>query len=198
MILILLGAILLPALLIFLWGIGAYTRLVGLRNRFQNAFAQIDVQLRRRYDLIPNLVETAKAYMKHERETLEAVIGARNQAAAAAKEAASHPGEPGAMRALLGAEGALTGAMGRLFAVMEAYPDLKANQNMMQISEELTSTENKVAFARQAYNDAVMGYNTARESFPANLLAGTFNFNSAQLFEIQDEAVREAPKVSFS
>ena len=196
--LVFVGVVLFLALIVFLWGVGAFNRLVGLRNRFQNAFAQIDVQLRRRYDLIPNLVETAKAYMKHERETLEAVIGARNQAVVAAKEAASHPGDPQAIRALMGAEGVLGGAMGRLFAVMESYPDLKANQNMLQLSEELTSTENKVAFARQAYNDSVMTYNTARESFPANVLAGAFNFAAAQLFEVNEAAVREAPKVSFS
>ncbi len=180
------------------WVIGAYNRLVSLRNRFKNAFAQIDVQLTRRYDLIPNLVETAKAYMKHERETLEGVIAARNQASAAMKQASRQPEDPGAIQKLMGAEGLLTGAMGRLFAVMENYPDLKANQNMMQLSEELTSTENRVAFARQAFNDAVMLYNTGREKFPDNFIAGTFQFNPAQLLEIEDVRKREAPKVAFA
>ena len=192
------GVLLLVALLLLGWLVGIYNKLVALRNRFKNAFAQIDVQLERRYDLIPNLVEVAKGYMKHERETLEAVIGARNQAVGAAKAAAANPGDAGAMQGLMGAEGLLTGAMGRLFAVMEAYPDLKANQNMMQLTEELTSTENKVSFARQAFNDAVMTYNTQREVFPSNLVAGTFNFEAAQLFEISDERARQAPKVSFS
>jgi LemA protein len=174
-----------------------YNRLVSLRNRFKNGFAQIDVQLKRRYDLIPNLLETVKAYMKHERETLEAVIAARNQAVSAEQAAAADPDSAPAIRSLMGAEGALTGALGRLFAVMEAYPDLKANQNMAQLSEELSSTENKVSFARQAFNDAVMSYNTYRESFPSNVVAGVFNFNEAQSFEIESEAEREAPKVSF-
>jgi LemA protein len=177
---------------------GNYNRLVRLRNRFKNAFAQIDVQLKRRWDLIPNLVETAKGYMKHERETLEAVIAARNQAASAGERAAQNPADGDAVRGLIGAEGALAGALGRLFALVESYPDLKANQNMMQLSEELTSTENKVAFARQAYNDSVMRYNTARESFPANIVAGMFGFAAAQLFEIEDPDHREAPEVSFS
>ena len=194
---ILLGVLVGVPLLALVWGIGSYNRLVALRNRFKNAFAQIDVQLRRRYDLIPNLVETAKAYLKHERETLEAVISARNQAMSAEKAAAADPADAGALRKLIGAEGALGGALGRLFAVMESYPDLKANQNMMQLSEELTSTENKVAFARQAYNDSVMTFNTARESFPTSVVAGMFSFNEAPLFEIEDDAVREAPKVSF-
>jgi len=184
--------------LLLMFVVGIYNKLVRLRNRFKNAFAQIDVQLKRRYDLIPNLVETAKGYMKHERETLEAVIAARNQASAANDRASSDPSDAGAIRGLAGAEGALTGALGRLFALVESYPDLKANQNMMQLSEELTSTENKVAFARQAYNDSVMTYNTAREVFPANIVAGTFNFAEAQLFEVQEEAQREAPKVSFT
>jgi len=183
-------------LILFL--VGLYNNLVKLRNRFENAFAQIDVQLKRRYDLIPNLVETAKAYLKHERETLEAVISARNQASAARETAAEKPGDAGAMRGLMGAEALLGGALGRLFAVAEAYPDLKANQNMMQLSEELTTTENKIAFARQAYNDSVMNYNVARESFPAVLVAASLGFNEAELFEIEDEAIREAPKVSFS
>jgi len=186
------------AALLLMFVVGIYNKLVRLRNRFKNAFAQIDVQLKRRYDLIPNLVETAKGYMKHERETLEAVIAARNQASAANDRASSDPSDAGAIRGLAGAEGALTGALGRLFALVESYPDLKANQNMMQLSEELTSTENKVAFSRQAYNDSVMTYNTAREVFPANIVAGTFNFAAAQLFEVQEEAQREAPKVSFT
>ncbi|MRR54948.1 MAG: LemA family protein [Deltaproteobacteria bacterium] len=180
-----------------LYVIAVYNRLVTLRNRFKNAFAQIDVQLKRRYDLIPNLVETAKGYLKHERETLEAVIAARNQAAGAAKQAAAEPGNPQAMALLSGAEGALTGALGRLFALAEAYPDLKANQTMMQLSEELTSTENRVAFARQAFNDAVMTYNTAREVFPAVLIAGTFQFSAAALLEIEDSE-KTAPRVTFS
>ncbi len=183
--------------ILFIAVVGMYNGLVTLRNRYKNAFAQIDVQLKRRYDLIPNLVETAKGYIKHERETLEAVIQARNQAAAASKAAAQNPGEAGAMKGLLGAEGALTGALGRLFALSEAYPDLKANQNMMQLSEELTSTENKISFARQAYNDAVMVFNTKRETFPTNIVANMFNFTQAMLFEIEDEAQKEAPKVSF-
>ncbi len=177
--------------------VGSYNKLVMLRNRFKNAFAQIDVQLKRRYDLIPNLVETAKAYMAHERETLEAVIQARNQAVAAGKAAAQNPADAAAMEGLVGAEGALTGALGRLFALSEAYPDLKANQNMMQLTEELTSTENKISFARQAYNDAVTLYNTTRETFPTNIVANMFNFAPATLFEIEDAAQKEAPKVSF-
>ncbi len=176
---------------------GMYNKLVRLRNRFKNAFAQIDVQLKRRYDLVPNLVETAKAYMQHERGTLEAVIAARNQAASANEKAAAAPGEPGAMAGLLGAEAALTGAMGKLFALVESYPDLKANQNMSQLMEELTSTENKIAFSRQAYNDAVMVYNTARETFPTVLIAGSFGFTAAALFEVASEVEREAVKVEF-
>ena len=178
--------------------VGGYNKLVALRNRFKNAFAQIDVQLQRRHDLIPHLVEIAKGYMTHERETLEAVIQARNQAVAAQKAAAANPADGAALRGLAGAEGALTGMLGRLFALSEAYPDLKANQNMMQLTEELTSTENKIAFARQAYNDSVMTYNTARESFPTNVFAGMFNFAEAELFEIESEAEKQAPKVSFS
>lgn len=180
------------------WVIGIYNKLVALRNRFKNAFSQIDVQLKRRYDLIPNLVETAKGYMKHESETLEAVIAARNQAAGAAKAAAANPADAQAMQGLLGAEGALTGAMGRLFAVMEAYPDLKANQNMMQVSEELTSTENKIAFARQAYNDSATTYNTYRESFPQIVFAGMFGYTEATLFQVEEPGEREAVKVSFT
>lgn len=183
--------------LLVLFVAGIYNRLVKLRNRFKNAYAQIDVQLRRRHDLIPNLVETAKGYMSHERETLEAVIAARSAAAGAGEKAAAAPGDPAAMKALAGAEGSLTGALGRLFALVESYPDLKANQNMMQLTEELTSTENKVAFARQAYNDSVTGYNTAREVFPAVMLAGMLGFTPAELFEIADDAVKEAPQVKF-
>jgi LemA protein len=174
-----------------------YNRLVALRNRFKNAFAQIDVQLKRRYDLIPNLVETAKGYLKHERGTLEAVIAARNQAAAAGQKAAANPADVAAIRGLAGAEGQLTGALGRMFAVFENYPDLKGNQTMMQLMEELTSTENKVAFARQSYNDSVMAYNTARETFPTVVIAGMFGFQAAQLFELESAEERKAPKVSF-
>ena len=178
--------------------VGIYNKLVTLRNRFQNAFSQIEVQLQRRYDLIPNLVETAKGYMSHERETLEAVISARNQAMGAAKTAAADPGGEAAMQGLAGAEGQLGGALGRLFAVMEAYPDLKANQNMMQVSEELTSTENKVAFSRQAYNDSVMGYNTYRQSFPPVAVAGLIGHGKdAALLEFDSAAIAQAPKVSF-
>jgi LemA protein len=195
---ILLIVLLALAVVLIVWIVGIYNRLVGLRNRFKNAFAQIDVQLKRRHDLIPNLVETAKGYMKHERETLEAVVAARNQAVSATAKAAQSPGDPKAMGQLAGAEGALTGALGRLFALAEAYPDLKANQNMLALQEELTSTENKVAFARQAYNDAVMTYNTAREVFPAVVFAGTMGFTAAELFEIEEPAQREAPKVSFT
>ncbi|MFZ5495738.1 MAG: LemA family protein [Verrucomicrobiota bacterium] len=186
------------ALLIGFWLIGAYNGLVTLRNRFKNAFAQIDVQLKRRYDLIPNLVETAKGYLKHERETLEAVIAARNTAYAASKAAAANPADAAAMKGLLGAESGLAGALSRLMVVSEAYPDLKANQNMMQLTEELTSTENKISFARQAYNDAVTLYNTTRERFPTNLITGIFNFAEATLFQVENAAEREAPKVKFS
>lgn len=178
--------------------VGIYNGLVALRNRFKNAYAQIDVQLKRRYDLIPNLVETAKGYLKHERETLEAVISARNAAQSAGSKAAANPGDPATMQALAGAESGLSGALGRLFALSEAYPDLKANQNMMQLTEELTSTENKISFARQAYNDSVMAYNTKRESFPDNIIAGAFNFGPAELFQVEDPAEKVAPKVSFS
>jgi LemA protein len=186
------------AIIIVGWIVGIYNRLVRLRNRLRNAFAQIDVQLKRRHDLIPNLVETAKGYMKHERETLEAVMAARNQAQSAGQQAAAHPEDASAMRRLAGAEGALTGALGRLFAVVENYPDLKANQNMMQLSEELTSTENKVAFARQAFNDSVNTYNTYKQSFPAVVFAGGFGFQDAEFFEIEEPSEREAPQVSFS
>ena len=180
-----------------LFAITIYNRLVAGRNRFKNAFAQIDVQLTRRHDLIPNLVETAKGYMKHERETLEAVVNARNTAVAGLKAAAADPSDPEAMKNLAQAEQGLSGALGRLFALSEAYPDLKANENMMQLSEELTTTENKVAFSRQAYNDSVMNYNTLCESFPNNFFAGWFSFRPAELLEIEDETKREAPKVSF-
>ena len=177
--------------------IGIYNKLVTFRNRFKNAFAQIDVQLKRRYDLIPNLVETAKGYIKHERETLEAVISARNQAYTASQKAAANPADALAVQGLMKAEGQMTGVLGRLMAVAEAYPDLKANQNMMQLTEELTSTENKISFARQAYNDSVMEYNTARETFPNVVIAGLFNFTAAQLFELEAPAERQAPKVQF-
>jgi LemA protein len=189
--------VLVAVAVIVLFFVGVYNKLVALRNQFKNAFAQIDVQLKRRYDLIPNLVETAKGYIKHERETLEAVVQARNQAQSAAKSAAANPGDPATMKSLMGAEGALTGAMGRLFAVMEAYPDLKANQNMLSLMEELTSTENKVAFSRQAYNDSVMTYNTAREVFPNVIVANMCSFTAAQLFEVENAAERQAVKVSF-
>lgn len=184
-------------LIIFI--VGIYNRLVALKNRFENSFAQIDVQLKRRYDLIPNLVETAKGYIKHERETLEAVISARNEAAAGLKAINGDPSNGAAMASLMGAEGGLASALGRLNVVVEAYPDLKANENMMQLSEELTSTENRVSFARQAFNDAVMEYNTYRESFPTIALAATFGHpTSATLLEFENrEALEEAPKISF-
>jgi LemA protein len=178
--------------------VGGYNKLVTLRNRYKNAYAQIDVQLKRRYDLIPNLVETAKGYIKHERETLEAVTQARNVAYAAAKAAAANPGDTGAMKSLGSAETGLTGTLSRLLMVTEAYPDLKANQNMMQLTEELTSTENKISFARQAYNDSVMAYNTDREVFPSNMIAGMFNFGAAESFVIDKPEQKEAPKVSFT
>ena len=184
--------------LLALFIVGKYNSLVTLRNRYRNGFSQIDVQLKRRYDLIPNLVEVAKGYLQHERETLEAVVSARNSAYAAGAKAAANPGEPKAMRDLAGAEAGLNGALGRLFALAEAYPDFKANQNMLQLSEELTSTENKVSFARQVYNDAVTAYNTQREVFPANLIAGLFNFAAAELFQIQNGAERAVPSASFT
>jgi LemA protein len=181
-----------------LFTIGLYNRLVSLRNRFRNAFAQIDVQLKRRYDLIPNLVETAKGYIRHERETLEAVIAARGRAVDASRAAAANPGSPEAMSGLAAAEGALTGALGRLLAVAEAYPDLKANQTMQSLMEELTSTENKVAFSRQAFNDAVTEYNIGREQFPASVIAGMFGFTEAKLLESTGSAEeRKAPGVKF-
>jgi LemA protein len=177
--------------------VGLYNRLISLRNRFKNAFAQIDVQLKRRYDLIPNLVETTKGYMKHERETLQEVIAARNAAQSASAAASANPGEAVAMHQLSQAEGALTGVLGRLFALAEAYPDLKANTTMNQLMEELRSTENKVAFARQAYNDSVTQYNTARESFPAVIIANPMGFGSAELFEVESFEERDVPEVSF-
>ncbi|MDP3071499.1 MAG: LemA family protein [Opitutaceae bacterium] len=193
--LIVLGAL---ALILALWIVGIYNKLVELRNRFKNAFAQIDVQLKRRYDLIPNLVEIAKGYLKHERETLEAVIKARNIAQAAAQTAAANPADGNAMKGLMTAEAGLGGALSRLLVVSEQYPELKANQNMMQLTEELTSTENKISFARQAYNDVVMVYNTARETFPTVIFAGMFGFLAAELFKIEDPTERNAPKVSFT
>jgi LemA protein len=180
-----------------LFGIGVYNSLVALRNRYKNAFSQIDVQLKRRYDLIPNLVEVAKGYMGHERATLEAVVQARNQAVVAQQRAAANPGDPSAMAGLSAAEGQVSGVLGRLFALAESYPDLKANQNMLALQEELTSTENKVAFSRQAFNDAVMSYNTQREVFPASVIATLAGFAPAQLFELESPKEREAPKVSF-
>ena len=183
---------------VVLYAIGMYNNLVSLRNRVRNAFSQIDVQLARRYDLIPNLIESVKGYMAHERGTLEAVVNARNAAAAGLKRAAADPSDPEAIKALAAAETTLGGTLGRLFALAEAYPDLKASQNMQQFQEELTSTENKVAFARQAFNDAVLGYNNACQSFPSNLLANNFGFKLGEFLEIEQPEKREAPKVSFS
>jgi LemA protein len=185
-------------LLLVFWAVGAYNRLVSLRNRFKNGFMQIDVQLKRRYDLIPNLVETAKGYMKHERETLEAVIAARNSAVTANAKASTDPTDAAAMQQMAAAEGALNQTLGRLFALSEAYPDLKANQNMMQLTEELTSTENRIAFARQAYNDSVMGYNNASEQFPGSIIANMFGFRPAELLQSTEAPEeRKAVKVSF-
>ncbi|HYJ05369.1 MAG TPA: LemA family protein [Chthoniobacterales bacterium] len=195
--LVLLAFIALLTIFVLFFVIGAYNALVTLRNRYKNAYSQIDVQLKRRYDLIPNLVETAKGYLQHERGTLEAVIAARNAAATANTRAAQNPGEASAMKDLSSAESALSGVMGRLFALAEAYPDLKANTTMMTLMEELTSTENKVSFARQAYNDSVMAYNTKREVFPTNIIANSFNFAPAELFVIEKPEQKEAPKVSF-
>jgi LemA protein len=197
MILLSCGFFVLVAIFVVVFIIGAYNSLVTLRNRYKNAYSQIDVQLKRRYDLIPNLVETAKGYLSHERGTLEAVIAARNAAATANTRAAQNPGDSSAMKEISSAESALSGVMGRLFALAEAYPDLKANTTMLSLMEELTSTENKVSFARQAYNDSVMAYNTRREVFPTNLIAGPFNFGPAELFVIDKPEEKEAPKVSF-
>jgi LemA protein len=197
-VLVVLGGLVLVALIVGGMGVGVYNNLVTMRNRYKNAYAQIDVQLKRRYDLIPNLVETAKGYMAHERGTLEAVTQARNIAYAASKAAAENPGEPGAVKNLMAAESGLAGTLSRLMMVSEQYPDLKANQNMMQLTEELTSTENKISFARQAYNDSVMTYNTDREVFPSNLIAGMFNFTPAELFVVDKPEQKDAPKVSFS
>ena len=195
----LLALVIIVAVLLFavMFVVGIYNKLVTLRNRFKNAWAQIDVQLKRRYDLIPNLVETAKGYLKHERGTLEAVIAARNAASSANTRVAADPSNPEAMKALIAAEGTLSGTLGRLFALSEAYPDLKANTTMMSLMEELTSTENKVSFARQSYNDSVMVYNTQREVFPSNIIAGMFNFGSAEMFVVEKPEQREAPKVQF-
>jgi LemA protein len=196
--LLVLGIIAALILVLGVWVASIYNALVALRNRFKNAFAQIDVQLKRRYDLIPNLVETAKGYLKHERETLEAVIKARNIALAASQSAAANPADANAMKGLVSAETGLAGALSRLMVVSEQYPDLKANQNMMQLTEELTSTENKISFARQAYNDSVMTYNTKRETFPNVIFAGMFGFQPAELFKIEDPTERNAPKVQFT
>jgi LemA protein len=198
--LLLTTALVLVALVVVVgaWIAGIYNTLVALRNRFKNAFAQIDVQLKRRYDLIPNLVEVAKGYMKHESSTLENVIKARNIALAASQAAAANPADGNAMKSLVSAEAGLGGALSRLMVVSEQYPDLKANQNMLQLTEELTSTENKVSFARQAYNDSVMAYNTSRETFPNVIFANLFGFVAAELFKIEDPTERNAPKVNFS
>jgi LemA protein len=183
---------------IVLWAVGIYNRLVNERNRVRNAFAQIDVQLTRRHDLIPNLVEAVKGYMKHERETLEAVVQARNRAVSSLDTAKADPANAAAIKELGASEGALASALGRLFALSEAYPDLKANQNMMQFQEELSTTENKVAFARQAFNDAVLSYNNTAENFPNNVIANSFNFELASFLEIESEEKREVPEVSFT
>lgn len=185
------------AIIVFYF-VGIYNGLITLRNGYKNAFAQIDVQLTRRHDLIPNLVETAKGYLKHERETLEAVVQARTAAVSGLSDAKANPGDPEAMKKLAGTENQLTQALGRLFALSESYPDLKASQNMMQLSEELTSTENRVAFSRQAFNDAVLAYNNKREVFPNSFVSNLFQFQPAQMLEIEDPSKREVPQVSFS
>jgi LemA protein len=190
--------ILVVAVVVVAYGIAIYNGLVALRNRVQNGFSQIDVQLQRRYDLIPNLVETAKGYMAHERETLEAVIAARNQAQAVSQRVGGVGSGAGALQELAGAEAVLGGVLTRFFALAEAYPDLKANQNMAQLQEELASTENRIAFARQAYNDAAMAYNIKRETFPDSFVANSFNFTAAELWQLENGAARQAPKVSFS
>ncbi|MCY2933922.1 MAG: LemA family protein [Planctomycetota bacterium] len=195
--LIVLGVIVGVVVLVAMFIAGIYNGLVTLRNRFKNAYSQIDVQLKRRYDLIPNLVEAVKGYMAHEKGTLNEVIEARNRAMSAGQQVSANPGDPNAMQKLNQAEGQLGGAMSRLFALSEAYPDLKANTNMLQLQEELTSTENKVSFARQAFNDAVTAYNTKREVFPNVIFAGMFGFFPAELFQVESEAVKEAPKIKF-
>ena len=195
--LIFLAVVVVLFLLIAGWAMGVYNRLVTLRNRYENAFSQIDVQLKRRHDLIPNLVNVAKGYMKHEKETLDAVITARTQAISASSNASKNPGDASAMNDLAGAESNLNGALGRLLMVAEDYPDLKANENMLALQEELTSTENKVSFARQGYNDSVTAYNTAREVFPSSMISSSFGFKDAQLYEVEDQASREAPDVTF-
>jgi LemA protein len=195
--LIIAGIVLVCVLGLIVFVIGVYNKLVTMRNRYKNAYAQIDVQLKRRYDLIPNLVEISKGYIKHERETLENVTKARNIAYTASQAAAANPGDTGTMKNLISAESGLAGTLSRLMMVSEQYPDLKANQNMMQLTEELTSTENKISFARQAYNDSVMVYNTDREVFPSNLVAGMFNFGAAELFVVDKPEQKDAPKVSF-
>ncbi len=195
--LIVLGVIVGVIVLLAMFIAGIYNGLVTLRNRYKNAYSQIDVQLKRRYDLIPNLVEAVKGYMAHEKGTLNEVIEARNRAMSAGQQASANPGDPNAMQKLNQAEGQLGGALGRMFALSEAYPDLKANTNMLQLQEELTSTENKVSFARQAFNDAVTAYNTKREVFPNVIFAGMFGFFPAELFQVESEAVKEAPKIKF-
>jgi len=185
-------------IVVAMFAIGTFNKLVALKNRYQNSFSQIEVQLKRRHDLIPNLVETVKGYMSHERETLEAVIQARNQAVGGLEKASSNPGDPGAMKELAGAESALNGALSRIMVLSEAYPDLKASQNMQQLTEELTSTENKVSFSRQAYNDAVTAYNTGKQSFPAVIFAGMFGHTTdAAFLEFDSQAIADVPKVSF-
>jgi LemA protein len=195
--LVVLGVIVGVIVLLAMFIAGIYNGLVTLRNRYKNAYSQIDVQLKRRYDLIPNLVEAVKGYMAHEKGTLNDVIEARNRAMSAGQQASANPGDPNAMQKLNQAEGQLGGALGRMFALSEAYPDLKANTNMLQLQEELTSTENKVSFARQAFNDAVTAYNTKREVFPNVIFAGMFGFFPAELFQVESEAVKEAPKIKF-